>query len=74
MTIIDKLHNKWLEWTSDPDNDPPNAIILPIDDFSDFEKYLAELERNESLPLTWLRNAQVISSRGLSEIKIGRLV
>lgn len=74
MSVIDKLHQKWLEWTGDPDNDPPNAIILPIEDFVEFEKYLMELERNESLPLTWLRNVQVISSNGLDGIKIGRLV
>lgn len=74
MTIVDKLHQKWLEWTGDEDNDPPNAIVLPMDDFNDFKNYLAELERNESMPLTWLRNITVIVSRLSTEIKIGRLV
>jgi hypothetical protein len=74
LTIVDKLHRKWLEWTGDYDNDPPNAIVFPLDDFNEFERYLAELERNESLPLTWLRNIQVFASKGATEIKIGRLL
>lgn len=74
MTVIDKLHQKWLEWTADEDNDPPNAIVFPVTDFSEFNLYLAELERNESMPLTWLQNVRVFSSTGTTEIIIGRLI
>lgn len=72
--ITEKLHNKYLEWTSDPDNDPPDSLVMNQDDFNEFQSYLAELERNESMPLTWLHNMQVFVSRSVGGIKIGRLL
>lgn len=73
-TIVDRLHKKHLEWTDDPDNDPPTHIVMNVTDFSEFQKYLDELERNESMPLTWLRNIDVIVSKSCTEVKVGRLV
>lgn len=72
--ITEKLHRKYLEWTSDEDNDPPDSLVMNPSDFEELQKYLSELERNESLPLTWLHDIKVIVSTGATEIKIGILL
>ncbi len=74
MNVIDMIWVKRQKWAAEGNKRPPNAIIMPPKEYLEFQKYLAEIESNSSLPLTFLRDMQIFSSTGTTEIKIGIII